>query len=193
MEQNSRNYNTNGLIKKVVSIAVAVLVALGGLIWHFGICWADDGTTTMWIMCQPGDYVHARSGPSTKRESLGRLETGDHVEVDGRTKHGFAHVQELGLEESDGWIYAGYLIDEEPRDARGMVYTVTANGRVACRKCIDGERRCWVVDGSQVKVYWYTSEWAVTNKGFIMTMYLEGLDDASIGEKGERSCFAQAA
>ena len=136
---------------------------------------AEEGTTPMWVLCQPGDYVHARSGPSTRRQSLGRLETRDRVEVDGRTKHGFAHVRHLCLEEDEGWVYAGYLIGEEPRDARGMVCTIRANGRVACRKHIDGPRRCWVVDGSTVRVYGYTSEWAVTDKGFIRTEYIGGL------------------
>ena len=162
------------LTRKILAL-LAAFALIASVIFASGISWAEDGTTTMWILCQPGDYVHARSGPSTRRESLGRLVTGDHVEVDGQTKDGFAHVARLCLEEDVGWIYAGYLIEEEPKDAKGMVYTISANGRVACRKYIDGPRRCWVVDGSQVKVYGYTSQWAVTNKGFIRTEFVDGL------------------
>ena len=162
------------LTRKILAL-LAAFALIASMIFASGISWAEEGTTTMWILCQPGDYVHARSGASTRRESLGRLVTGDHVEVDGRVKDGFAHVARLALEEDEGWIYAGYLIEEEPKDARGMVFTICANGRVACRKYIDGPRRCWVVDGSQVKVYGYTSQWAVTNKGFVRTEFVDGL------------------
>jgi len=175
-------YSTDIMKRKVVkaaAAATAILILAAVLVNLFGICWAEESTTTMWVLCKPEDnprnYVHVRRGPGRKYESLGRFVNGDRVEVDGTTKDGFAHVIHVALEEDEGWIHAGYLVDEEPLDAKGMVYEICSNGRVACRKNVDGTRIGWVVDGSQVRVWGYTSEWAVTNKGFIQTKYIGGL------------------
>lgn len=127
----------------------------------------------MYIVCQPGDYVNARIKPSTRSESLGRLDTGYSLMTDGKTKNGFLHCPHLLLENNEGWVYAGYLVDDPPVESGGAEFRVRTNGRVACRKCIDGERRCWVNDGDIVKVWYWTREWCVTNRGFVQTKYLE--------------------
>jgi len=126
-------------------------------------------------MCQPGDYVNARMSPSTRSESVARLETGDAFEIDGRSKNGFMYAPSFPCENGEAWVYAGYIVTEQPQSACGKLYRIKSNGRVACRKHIEGPRRCWVVDGSEVKVWGFTSEWAVTNKGFIQSRYIEGL------------------
>jgi hypothetical protein len=55
----------------------------------------------------------------------------------------------------------------------GKTCTISANGRVACRKWADGPRRAWTVNGSTVKVYAYASDWALTSKGWIRTEYID--------------------
>lgn len=152
-------------------ILLWVIVAILGVL-NIARAVTERDTVTAWVICQPGDYVNARARPTTKSESIGRLETGDAVELDGETKDGFAHSDPIHMENGDGWIHAGYLVFDEPEWKAGALYRVDANGRVACRKYIDGPRRCWVVDGSHVQVFWLTAEWAVTNKGFIRTEYL---------------------
>lgn len=133
-----------------------------------------EGTTTAWILCRPGDYVNVRTSASTRSESLGRMDAGDSVQIDGRTKNGFAHAKDLSLEMEEGWIHAGYLVFDEPK-ADGEIHRIRANGRVACRKWINGPRRCWVQSGSEVKVWFTSAEWCVTNKGYIKSEYVEGI------------------
>ena len=132
----------------------------------------DKDTVTAWVVCQPGDYVNVRLKPTTKSESIGRFETGYTAEVTGKTKDGFAHVK-VSLEYDEGWIHAGYLVFDEPVWKAGALYVVRSNGRVACRKYVDGPRRCWVVDGSTLQVFWMAGEWAVTNKGFIKSEFIQ--------------------
>lgn len=129
-------------------------------------------TVTAWVVCQPGNYVNVRLKPSTKSESIGRFETGYTAEVTGKTRNGFAHVK-VSLEYDEGWIHAGYLVFDEPVWMEGAMYTVRSNGRVACRKYVDGPRRCWVVNGSTLQVFWIAGEWAVTNKGFIRSEFIQ--------------------
>lgn len=134
---------------------------------------AEAEGTEAWIMCQPGDWVHARTSPSRKGGSLGRLETGDMIHINGRSRDGYMRAVQLSLEESEGWIFGGYIVTEKPADKGGAWYRVKSSGRVAARKYIEGPRRCWVVDGSMVQV-WYTADgWAVTSKGYIKTEFLE--------------------
>ena len=134
--------------------------------------WAEDYTTECWILCAPGSYVNCRPTPSKRGESIGRMETGYRLEVDGRTKDGYAHVVGLGLEQTEGWVSVNYIVFVEPRWVDADT-AVISNGRVACRKYQDGPRTGWVVNGSTAHVYWVADGWAVTNKGWIRTEYLE--------------------
>ena len=136
---------------------------------------AKAETEARWVLCRPGDWVNARRKPSTRSESLGRLECGDRIWTDGKERHGFLHVVNLSMEESEGWVYAGYVVDG-PSDGEGtMQVTVQASGRVALQKCRDGERRGWAKSGNTLTVYAFGGGWAVTNRGWIRTEYLEGV------------------
>ena len=68
-----------------------------------------------------------------------------------------------------------YLADEEPTrvDCTGIVIST---GRLAARRSVGGERKNWLKPGSTVKVSWVTSEWCVTNKGYVMLEYIELTD-----------------
>ena len=124
---------------------------------------------TMWAMCN--GFVNVRSSPDKRSTVSGYLDSGDSFETDGKEKDGFIRVSGFG-EAGDGWAHLGYVVGEEPEkiDAR---YVCVAKNRVACRKWIDGPRFAWLNNGSTVTVYWKTSEWAVTSKGYIRAEWLE--------------------
>ena len=169
----TRQYSMSGSKNKAAAAALALLMAV--LLWAAAgklLAVAEAGTDEVWVVCQPGDWVHARRGPSTRAESLGRLECGDRIRTDWKKKNGFLHVLQLGLEESEGWVYAGYIVEAEPIPM-GTAGVIRANGRVACRRCVDGPRRCWAEDGSLVSIYFRAGEWTVTSKGFIRSEYVE--------------------
>lgn len=159
-------------------IAAAILLALGAIAFsaeaYHNRVEAEESTIDAWIMCGPDDFVHCRRTAGKKGEVIGRLETGYRLQLDGKTKKGWAHCTDLGLEMTDGWVYAGYIVFDEPvwydRDL-----LISADGRVACRKCIDGDRVGWVVSGSTVHVYWAADGWAVTDKGYIRTKFISSL------------------
>jgi len=159
-------------------IAAALLLALGAIAFSLetvrNIAAADEQTVEAWIMCGPDDYVHCRRMAGKNGEIIGRLETGYRLQLDGKTKKGWAHCTDLGLEMTDGWVYSGYIVFAEPvwYDRELMI---NAPGRVACRKCIDGDRTGWVIDGSFVHVFWAADGWAVTDRGYIQTRYIGAL------------------
>lgn len=128
---------------------------------------------TRWVFCN--GYVNVRQSPSKRGSIVGRLDSGEEFETDGTMKNGF--IQALGIgENGDSWIYAGFTSDEQPEKADER-YVCVAKKRVACRRWINGPRikgkTGWLYNGSNVKVYWLTSEWAVTSRGYIMAEWLE--------------------
>lgn len=161
----------------ITALAALILFTVFMLGYADVVASADSTTAKAWIMCQPGDYVNVRERASRKSDSFGRLDTGSALRVTGETKDGFAKC-EVALEQSQGWIYAGYIVFEEPVSMNGRKMVIRSNGRVACRKCIEGQRRCWAYDGDEVSVWYMADGWAVTNKGFIRTEFLqEGRSD----------------
>lgn len=169
-----RQYSTKS--RRIAILILSLMLAAAGFVTASAVirARAEGATIQAWVMCQPEDWVNARRQPSTRSESLGRLETGYPLRLDGKTKNGFARA-EVALEESTAWVYAGYISMEEPIWQGGATRVIRANGRVACRKYIDGPRRCWVTDGSYVRVWWETPSWCVTDKGFIRTEFIQGV------------------
>lgn len=149
-----------------------LLIFLGAL--FFTLPAVADEYVTAYVMCQPDDYVNVRANPSTKSESYGRYISGDSFKTDGKKSKGFVHAI-VALESNEGWIYAGYVVYDEPVYVNAE-YKVASNGRVAARRYIGGPRRCWVKKGTTVKVSYMSSEWSLTNKGFIQTKYLSPMD-----------------
>ena len=153
------------LLELAAIVGVVLLIVFG--LQSIGV--ADE--LTGWVICQPGDYVNVRLNPSMKAGVVGRLELGDEIHPDGQMRNGFLHCTRIGMEVSEAWVYAGYVVYEKPVV---MNKTVTVNrNRVAARKCIGGKRRCWLKKGQRVKVYYIGGDWAVTDHGFVMSEYLE--------------------
>lgn len=170
-------YSTTSMNKtqvRVITIVLAAMILICA--WHVGgaLVWAraeEESTTTAWALCKPGTYVNIRLWPSKKAAEVGYLDPCDKVEVDGRVKDGFAHI----VEPLDGWVYAGYLTFSEPK-AVNANYIVVARKRVATRRWIDGPQmgtRPWLINGSELTVYYISEDWAITSRGFVRSEWLE--------------------
>ena len=129
-------------------------------------------TISVWVMCQPKDYINVRESPSRKSSIAGRFDPGDELSTDGKTKNNYLHIN-TSLEDKDAWIHSGYVVYDEPVFLGGRLATVVSNGRLAARKYIGGKVRKWLYNGDELKVYYMSEEWSVTNKGFVKTQYIE--------------------
>lgn len=127
----------------------------------------------VWVLCQPDSWVNVRTAPSKHSSEIGRLECGDIAYTDGKIKNGYIHLINLSLEENEGWIKKGYIVYDEPYKPAIYETRVESKGRVAARKTIKGNRRCWLKDGQSIKVYMASAEWCVTNKGFVKTQFID--------------------
>lgn len=112
-----------------------------------------------------------RAIPKHRGTVLGRFDCGMEVEATNTKRNGYIKVVDLSLEDTSGWIYGGYLTDEMPRETNRCAM-IKAKGRVKARMYIDGPVRQWLHDGDLVQVYWETSKWAVTDKGFIRAEFI---------------------
>lgn len=128
---------------------------------------------TKYILCSPrtDNHVAIRRSPRKGAEETGRLDCGDQIVTDGKTRNGYVHI--LGMTEyGEGWVHKGYVVDDKPIIERCMA-TIAAKGRVKARRFIGGKKNCWLEVGDDVRVFARSEEWAVTNKGYVMTKYLE--------------------
>ena len=128
--------------------------------------------TDAWILCKPDSFVYARRSPTKNALELGRLELGDKVILTGNEKNGFSECYGLTFEQSGGWIFSGYLVNDKP-EPDGGTYIASGNGRTAIRRWVNGPRRAWAKHGATFKVYAKSSEWALTSRGFIRTEYID--------------------
>ena len=172
----TRNYTTSKAKKQARALLILLAAAVLICGWHFGgqavRARAEEETTvTAWALCKPGTYVNIRLWPSKKATEVGYLDPCDKVECDGRVKDGFAHI----VEPLDGWVYAGYLTFSEPKNVNSR-YVVIAKKRVAARRWIDGPQmgtKPWLINGSEVTVYYMSADWAITSRGFVRSEWLE--------------------
>ena len=156
----------------IIAGFVAVIIAL---VW-FGFGMAAEKTFVCWTLCQPGGQVNLRMEPTKESKSVGWLECGDSFETDGESRNGWFRVLNRG--ECECWIYCGSVVTQEPEPI-GENYVCVAKNRVACRRWVDGPqiedngRPRWLVNGSNVSVFYIAEGWAVTSRGYIMTEWLE--------------------
>lgn len=128
-----------------------------------------------WVLCHPGSRVNVRSKPVKTSDVTAWVECGQYVRTDGKSKNGFIHVSGLASEVPDGWIYTGYLVDEEPfiRKYKAEVY----DGKVIARKYVNGKRLRVLPEGKTVTVYAQTHMWAVTSQGYVMCDWLREVEE----------------
>lgn len=123
---------------------------------------------TVYVLCQPNSFVYVREFPKKGAEVAGRVELGWELETDGIRKNGFLLVYGF---EGEAWINAGF-VTEYPVTVFKAKTHIHSKGRVACRRSINGTRRQWLKNGSEVVIYAFADDWAITDKGFIQTQYL---------------------
>lgn len=164
------------MLKKLLiaglEILILVLLIVSMVFIVEGVSIGEELYSEAYVICQPNDFVNVRERPSSRSEVVGRYETGDKVFLDGREKGGFSHIVHTGLETEDAWICTAYLVDDKP-EWLNQSATVVSKGRLAARKNIDGKRRCWLRNGDGIKVYWFSNEWCVTDKGFVRTDFID--------------------
>ena len=157
----------------IVAIELALIAAViwgcVSLVSSLGL--ADDYEEA-WIICRPGDYINIRPNPNKRGEPIGRAECGYRLTLDCKKGNGYLHCVDLSLEMSEGWVFAGYVVFDEP-ELLNQSATVVSKGRLAVRKYVNGKRTRWLKPMATVKVYYWTDEWCVTNYGFILSDYLE--------------------
>ena len=172
------NYNTNNNKRaRILLIALLIIIVIAGTIFMAALsanmAYASDRLVRCWVLCQPGSQVVVRRTPSKNAMEVGQLEVGDWFETDAVSSNGYIRTYGIG-EYGEGWIYCGYVSTEEPVKV-GMTYCCVAKNRVACRRWMDGPQTAnpWLKNGSQVQVFYRTSEWSVTSRGYIRSEYLE--------------------
>lgn len=155
--------------RKVFLTIVAVIAAVLCVI----LCILDFAEAEdLYVLCST--KVNIRSRPNKTAPVVAWIECGQTVHTDGKEKNGFVHVINIPAEITEGWIYAGYLVDEEPqiRTYRAEVW----EGDVIARESVNGKRVAKLREGKTVTVYAKTHMWAVTNKGFIMCDWLREIE-----------------
>ena len=150
------------LIIMIIIYAAAIAIILANI--------ANANAEEAYILCKPGSCVNVHSRPKKSSPVTAWVECGQVLELDGEEKNGYVHVTGLASEIPDGWVYSGYIVNEQP-----VIETYTAEiweGPVLARRCVNGKRKCIMRDGKAVTVYARTHTWAVTDKGFIMCDWL---------------------
>ena len=145
-------------MKRIILILLIILMICSSAL-------ADD----FYVLCST--ECNVRLHAKWTAEVIGHKYCGDVVHADGKRKNGFVHVNGLGFEYMDGWIYAGALVEDPP-----VIYErkaeVVSKGRVAARQYIGGKRNKWLKNGREVFVYAISEVWSITDQGYVQTKYL---------------------
>lgn len=160
------------LIELVIIVAFIWFVVYVYRSLGFADAIADGETIEAYAICTPDDYVNVRSRPNKSGAEIGRLDPGDMVLLDGREKNGYLHCVDLSFEQSEGWVFSGYIVYDKPK-LMNAEYTVVSNGKLTARKYVDGYRTGRLKPMTVVTVYYWSEEWCVTNKGYLRSEYLE--------------------
>lgn len=168
-----KNYSIFCKEKIVAFIAIIVVILIASIAIGASLCHSENALVKCWILCKPGSQVNVRRTPSKTGQEVGFLEVGDWFETDGCCSNGFVRCFGIG-EFGEGWIYAGYVSEYEPEPVFDT-YCCVAKNRVACRKWMNGPRTSnpWLKNGSDVRVFYMTEEWAITARGYIQSEWLE--------------------
>lgn len=154
----------------LLAIAVLLIIIMCILILR-DVGLAERIQEQVWVLCDPDSYVTLREGPGKKKPEFGGLLCGAEIWTDNVSRNGFLHVLELPAEETEGWISSRYIVYDRPVELNQR-RVISADGRVACRKWVDGKITGWIHDGDQLTVWWMSDSWAVTSRGYIQTKYI---------------------
>lgn len=157
-----------GAIGAFLGVALFCLMVL---LWS-PACAEDEMRYSCWAFCQPDSEVLIRERPGKHGVITGAVTSGTHLWTDWEERSGWIHVIDLASESGEGWISEKHVVFDIPYNinAEGVI---KGKGRVACRDAIDGALKEWAMPGDMIAVYWVSNEWAVTDRGYISTDYLE--------------------
>lgn len=169
------------MVSKLLAVLVAVEVALMLLIGA-SLGEVEPFQETRYVFCD--GVLNVRMSPRGGAEITGYLFCGDEVTVDDYSKDGaWVHVTGLPTEYGEGWIAYRYTSAEEVELLEEETLAVVeANGRVAVRAGIAGERVRWTSPGTVLTVLARSGEWALVRGGAMMESYLTYLEEDSHAE-----------
>ena len=157
----------------ILEYLMVIGIVIGAVLMLTGAGKAEDEEGQQcWVLCHPDSCVCLRAAPRKTGIEFGGAMLGADMLTDGKTRNGYLHVFDLNAEETAGWISCRYVVFDEPREIECEL-RVQAQGRVAVRKWINGKIIKWMHDGDQIYVYAMSDEWAVTDRGYIKTEFLE--------------------
>ena len=154
------NWKTEMLLAIILSVLVFLIFCLIQSVR------AEDA----WILCQPDSWVNIREKPGNGKKT-GYLEIGQKITLDGTRRAGYAHITDANTESGEGWVSTAYIVMDPPM-VESVRAWVDADGRVACRRSIGGNRRKWLRGGDELILYASSAEWSVTSEGFIQSQYI---------------------
>lgn len=123
-----------------------------------------------WIMCQPDSLVNIRENPRKTAAVVAYGYAGDEIELDGKSRGAWLHCI-IPSETGEGWVRKDYVSLDEPEDIGSGVFETTL-GSVRVRASAGGRVLRRIKKGATVTVSMVTTEWCVTNLGFIQTRCL---------------------
>ena len=157
---------------KILLAAITILIAVILLILAFrDVSNAEPITEQVWVLCDPESYVTLRIGPGKSKPDFGGVLCGAELWTDNKKQNGFLHVLEVPAECDTGWISAKYIVYDRPVEVNQR-RVITGDGRVACRKWVDGKIKDWIMPGDQLTVFWMSPSWAVTSRGYIKSEFI---------------------
>lgn len=171
MRKRFRDTDLWKLLRTLLQIVGFVLLFFAlTLVFDFLRSTVHAETTEAYVLCD--SYVNIRKSPSRQSDVIGRFECGEQLTLDGKSKNGFLHCVDLGLEEDEGWIHSGYVVYDKPIVTNESA-TIVSKGRLAARNRVNGDRLRWLKPLASVRVYYWSDEWCVTNCGYVQSKYLE--------------------
>lgn len=156
----------------------AIVFIVLGVVWVLRGAGLAEADGRCWVLCDPESCVRLRVGPRKTAAEFGSAECGTMLLTDSKERNGYLHVVDLAAEESEGWISVHYIVYDEPQEVNCSA-TVRSDGRVAVRKSVNGKITGWLKNGETIRVLWTSGEWSVTNRGYVMSEYLEMVGDAN--------------
>ena len=175
--------------REILLRILCILAALAAVIWiahAIGEEEPEPDYQALYVMCKPKSFVNVRPFPKKKGEPVGRIECGEEVLTLGEKRGKYIKIYSPTFDSADCWVHRGYLTEEKPEVFEyGKTFVIRAKGRVAVRRYIRGARRVWIRPGKMVMVYAMTSEWVLTNRGYIQREFVEEVQEE---KKNEGAC-----
>lgn len=148
-----------------------MIMLLMALILLCTVAGAERIQEEVWVLCMPDSEVNVRERPKKTGEIFGGAMCGACMWTDNVKKNGYLHVLDLAAESDTGWISARYVVYDEPVEVNAVM-EIRSDGRVACRRWINGKINSWIMNGDRLTVYWMSPSWAVTSRGYIRSEFL---------------------